>query len=69
MTIHNDKIDAAVACVRGHLDSPLDRAEALEAAGRQLRLAEQLDDSQRHIAVDRLVASGEISEKERGLYF
>ena len=66
---HNDKIDAAVACVQSHLDSPLPRAEALESAGLQLRRAEHLDDSQRHIAVDRLVASGEISEKERGLYF
>ena len=44
MTIHNDKIDAAVSCVHSHLGSPLDRAEALEAAGRQLRLAEQLDE-------------------------
>lgn len=31
--IHNDKIDAAVACVQSHLDSPLPRAEALESAG------------------------------------
>ena len=63
--IHNDKIDAAVACVRSYLDSPLHRTEALEAAGRQLRLAEQLDDAQRHTAVDRLVASGTITEEER----
>lgn len=65
MTIHNDKIDAAVACVQGHLDSPLDRAEALEAAGLQLRRAEHLDDSQRHGAVDRLVANGTIADDEQ----
>ena len=65
MTIHNDKIDAAVACVQSHLDSPLDRAEALEAAGLQLRRAEHLDDSQRHGAVDRLVANGTITDDEQ----
>jgi hypothetical protein len=69
MTIHNDKIDAAVACVQSHLDSPLPRAEALESAGLQLRRAEHLDDSQRHAAVGRLVSSGTISEEERGRYF
>lgn len=69
MTIHNDKIDAAVACVQSHLDSPLPRAEALESAGLKLRRAEHLDDSQRHAAVDRLVSSGTISEEERGRYF
>jgi hypothetical protein len=65
MTIHNDKINAAVACVQSHLDSPLDRAEALEAAGLQLRRAEHLDDSQRHGAVDRLVANGTITDDEQ----
>lgn len=65
MTIHNDKIDAAVACVQSHLDSPLPRAEALESAGLQLRRAEHLDDSQRHAAVDRLVANGTITDDER----
>lgn len=69
MTIYNDKIDAAVACVQSHLDSPLDRAEALEAAGLQLRRAEHLDDSQRHGAIDRLVANGTITDEERDLYF
>ena len=69
MTIHNDKIDAAVACVQSHLDSPLPRAEALESAGLQLRRAEHLDDSQRHAAVDRLVTNGTITAEERDLYF
>ena len=67
--IHNDKIDAAVACIRSYLDSPLHRTEALEAAGLQLRRAEHLDDSQRHAAVDRLVANGTITAEERDLYF
>lgn len=65
MTIHNDKIDAAVACVQSHLDSPLDRAKAIEAAGLQLRRAEHLDDSQRRAAIDRLVANGTITDDER----
>ena len=65
MTIHNDKIDAAVACVQSHLDSPLPRADALESAGLQLRRAEHLDDSQRHAAVDRLVDNGTITDDER----
>jgi hypothetical protein len=63
--IHNDKIDAAVACVRSYLDSRLHRTEALEAAGLQLRRAEQLDDAQRRTAVDRLVANGTITDEER----
>jgi hypothetical protein len=69
MTIHNDKIDAVTACVRSYLDSPLDRAEALQSAGRQVRLTEIIDSHQRWVAIDRLVASGTITEEEREKYF
>ena len=69
MTIDTNKLDAVASCVQAYLDSPLPRAEALKSAGRQMRLTELIDSHQRWVAIERLVASGTITEEEREAYF